>query len=119
MKRLGGFLSMLFALAAVPVLAAPPLYVISSTTSKTHFDWKWPYHPISTWTAYQTKPYYYYTGRILYVDQNIDVTKFRFYHPQRAEKNQWGYYFAPGTYLRNQRPVPIFSPPSVYYLKVQ
>jgi hypothetical protein len=118
MKRIGGLLLTLFFLAAAPVLAKPPMYVLYKNTASTHFNWKWPYHPVSTFTAYQTKPYYY-TGRILYLDKNTDVSKFRFYNPQSVEKHEWGYYFTPGTYLRNHVPYPIFDPPRVYYLKVK
>ena len=119
MKRAVGLLLMLWALVSVPVMANPPMKVVYSSSSTTHFNWTWPYHPVRVYTAVQTKPYYY-TGRLLYLSQE-DVSKYRFYYPDRTCRNEWGYFFVPGTKLCPRHPIIIFGDPYAYtefiYLK--
>ncbi len=114
MKKFTVLFSAVLLLAAVPALAQPPLKVLYSQTTSTHFNWTWPYHPVRTYTATQTKPYYY-TGRILYLDTHINPAKYRFYYPNRTCKNTWGYYFAPDAHLCNHKPYPVFPRPTLYY----
>lgn len=119
MKKSIGFFSILFFMAVVPLLADPPLKVIYSTSTTTHFNWTWPYHPVRVYTAVQTKPYYY-TGRVLYLSHE-DVSKYRFYYPERTCHNEWGYFFEPGTKLCPRRPAILFGNPYAWtefiYLK--
>lgn len=112
MKRLAGLFLTLAWIVGAPVLANPPMKVVYSTSATTHFNWKWPYHPVEKYTAVQTKPYYY-TGRILYLNQE-DVSKYRFYFSQRTCRNEWGYFFPPGTKLCPRRPSIIFGDPPAY-----
>lgn len=112
MKKSRGLLLVLFLLAPTMLLAGPPLYVIGSTTSTTKFTWKWPYRPVQVYTAVQTKPYYY-SGRVLLLSQE-DVSKYRFYHPERTAKNDWGYFFQPGVKLTPRRPAIHFGSPTAY-----
>jgi len=112
------FLTTAFLLAVSPSWADPPMKVIYSQTVSTNFKWKWPLQTTRTYSAVQTKPYYY-TGRILYLDQNIDVSKYRFNYSYRANHNEWGYFFQPGTILTNKRPYPIFPAPQLYYQGIQ
>ncbi len=100
-------------LGAAIALADPPLKVISSTTTSTRFDMKWPYHTVTTYNATQTKPYYT-TGRILYLVTHEDVSKYRYYYPQNTCHNEWGYFFPKGTILCSHRPARTFGPPDFY-----
>jgi hypothetical protein len=111
MKKNGGLFLFLF-LLAVPVLAGPPLKVIYSEGSTTTFKWTWPYHPVRVYNATQTKPYFY-TGRALALSLE-DVSKYRFYYPERTCRNDWGYYFPKGVKLCPHRPAIIFGPPQAY-----
>ncbi len=111
MKWLAGLFFALFVVGA-PVFADPPLKVVYTTSATTHFNWKWPYHPVEKYTAVQTKPYYY-TGRILYLSDE-DVSKYRFYYSQRTCRNEWGYFFPRGTKLCPKRPAIIFDDPKAY-----
>ena len=97
----------------MPLLADPPMKVVYSTSSSTHFNWNWPFHPVRVYDATQTKPYYY-TGRVLYLLSEEDVSKYRFYYPERTCKNGWGYFFPPGTKLCPRRPYIIFEWPKAY-----
>lgn len=110
MKKTSGLLLLLF-LAAVPVLADPPLKVVYSSGSTTTFKWTWPYHPVRVYNATQTKPYYY-TGRVLAIGE--DVSKYRFHYPERTCRNDWGYFFPKGVKLCPRRPAIIFGPPPAY-----
>jgi hypothetical protein len=119
MKRSWVLLLALFPFGATPALTAPPMKVVYSSGSTTRFDWKWPYHPVQKFTAVQTKPYYY-TGRVLFISQE-DVSKYRFHYPDRTCRNDWGYFFEPGTKLCPRHPAIIFGAPKAYseviYLK--
>jgi hypothetical protein len=112
MKWLAGFFFALTLIAGVPVLADPPMKVVYSTSSTTHFNWNWPYHPVETYTAVQTKPYYY-AGRVFYLNPE-DASKYRFYFSQRTCRNEWGYFFPPGTKLCSKRPAVVFGDPKAY-----
>src|SRR5579883_2720230 len=98
-------LILLLLLVVVPVLADPPLKVVYSSSSTTTFKWTWPYHPVRVYNATQTKPYYY-TGRVLALEG--DAAKYRFHFPDRTCRNEWGYFFAPGTKLCPRRPAILF-----------
>ena len=111
MKKIGAFL--FFLLAAVPVLADPPLHTVYSSGSTTHFYWTWPFHPVRTYHATQTKPYHY-TGRVLALSQGEDASKYRFHYPERTCRNEWGYFFEPGTKLCSHRPIIVFGNPKAY-----
>jgi hypothetical protein len=112
MKRLAGLFFAISLVIGVPVMAQPPMKVVYSTSTTTHFGWKWPYHPVETYNAVQTKPYYY-TGRILYLSQE-DVSKYRFHFPDRTCRNEWGYFFEPGTRLCPLHPAIIFGAPKIF-----
>ena len=115
MKKLGVILFCF--LVAAAALADPPLKVISSTTSSTRFDMKWPYRTVTTYNATQTKPYYS-TGRILYLVTHQDVSKYRFYYPQNTCWHEWGYFFPKGTVLCSHRPARTFGPPDGYVVEI-
>jgi len=93
--------------------ADPPMKVVYSQTVSTDFTFHWPLQTVRTYNAVQTKPYYY-TGRILYLDQNENISKYRHYYSYRVGQNQWGYFFAPGTKLVNAKPYPIFAAPRYF-----
>jgi hypothetical protein len=112
MKWVAGLFFTLSLAVGAPVLADPPMKVVYSTSATTHFNWKWPYHPVEKYTAVQTKPYYY-TGQILNFSQE-DVSKYRFYFRQRTCRNEWGYFFPPGTKLCSKRPPIVFGDPQAY-----
>ncbi len=82
--------------------------VISSTTTSTRFDMKWPYHTVTTYNATQTMPYHS-TGRILYLVTHEDVSKYRFYYPQNTCRNEWGYFFPTGNHPLQPPPGPALS----------
>jgi hypothetical protein len=111
MKWLAGFFLSLTLIVGIPAQAKPPMKVIYSASKTTHFSWKWPYHPVEKYTAVQTKPYY--AGRVFYLSPE-DVSKYRFYFAQRTCRNEWGYYFPPGTKLCPGRPAVIFGDPKAY-----
>jgi hypothetical protein len=117
MKKHGIYLFIGFLMAVVPVLADPPMKVVYSNTQTTHFKWTWPFQTLRTYTAVQTKPYYP-TGRIIYMTQE-DISKYRFYFPQRVCRNEWGYYFPPGTRLCSHMPAVIFGAPPFYIETIQ
>ena len=118
MKKVSGLFLLLF-LTTAPLTANPPMKVVYSQGYTAHFNWDWPYHPIRVYHATQTKPYYY-TGRVLYISQD-NVAKYRFYFPEKTCRNDWGYFFAPGTKLCPRRPAIIFGWPKAFteviYLK--
>jgi hypothetical protein len=115
LKKLGVILfCFLWAAAA---LANPPMKVISSTSSTTRFDMKWPYHTVTTYNAAQTKPYYS-TGRILYLVTHEDVSKYRHFYPQNTCWHEWGYFFPKGTILCSHRPARTFGPPDYYVVEI-
>ncbi len=87
MKWLAGLSFALTLTAGVPVLANPPMKVVYSASTTTHFNWTWPYHPVEKYTAVQTRPYYY-AGRMLYLTPE-DFSKYRFYFSQRTCRNEW------------------------------
>lgn len=92
--------------------------VIYDRKVSTKFTWHWPQHTVRTYSTVQTKPYHY-TGRLLHVDQNVDVSSYRFHYPQKTSFKEWGYYFAPGTRLYNGKPYPIFASPNTYQEAIQ
>jgi hypothetical protein len=112
MGKIAGILFALILLAAAPGRTAP-MRVVYSSTKATHFSWKWPYHPVETYTAVQTKPYLY-IGRILNLTHQ-DLSKYRFHYPNRTCCNDWGYFFPAGTKLCSKRPLVIFKAPNSYY----
>ena len=112
MRGFAGFLFTLTMFIGIPVLADPPMKVIYSTSATTHFNWNWPYHPVEKYTAVQAKPYYY-TGQLMNFTLE-DVSKYRHYFPQRTCRNEWGYFFPPGTKLCPKRPAIIFGDPNAY-----
>lgn len=103
---------LLLSAIGAPLWAAPPMKVVYSTTRTAKFDWKWPYHPIERFDAVQTKPYHY-AGRVAYLSQE-DVSKYRFYFPEKTCHREWGYFFEPGTKLCPCHPVIIFGQPKAY-----
>jgi len=86
-----------FASASV-ALAAPPMKTLYSKSVSTNFKWHWPYQTVKTTHYVQTKPYFY-TGRLLNLVRNEDVSKYRHYYRQNICKNDWGYFFPKGTRL--------------------
>lgn len=112
MKQITGLLLLAaFLFPTTRVLADPPLKVVYSSGSTTHFNWTWPFRPVRTYYATQTKPYDY-TARVLNIQE--DVSKYRFYHPERTCRNDWGYFFPPGTKLCPRHPAIIFGAPPAY-----
>ena len=97
--------------------ANPPMKVISSVTTSTRFDMKWPYHTVTTYNANQTIPYHT-TGRILYLVTHEDVSKYRYHYPQNTCRNEWGYFFPPGTKLCSRHPAVSFGPPDYYTVAI-
>lgn len=95
-----------------PVLAGPPKKVVYSTSRSTKFNWTWPFHPTEKFTAVQTKPYHY-ASRVAMVSQE-DVSKYRFYYPEKTCHREWGYFFVPGTKLCPKHPVIVFGAPKAY-----
>jgi hypothetical protein len=91
--------------------------VVSSTTTSTRFDMKWPFRTVTTYNASQTRPYYS-TGRIVYLVTQQDVSKYRYHNPQNTCQNEWGYFFPKGTKLCNRRPVISFGPPDYYTVAI-
>ena len=107
---------MVLSLFTVAASWAEPKVIYSQTVS-TDFTFHYPLQTVRTYHAVQTKPYYY-TGRILYLDQNENISKYRFHYSHRVGMNQLGYFFAPGTKLTNAKPYPIFSSPRVFSQQV-
>lgn len=118
MKLFSVVLTAVSLFVAIPSWADPPMKVIYSQTVSTDMTFHWPLQTVRTYNAVQTKPYYY-TGRILYLDQNENISKYRFHYSHRVGKNEWGYFFVPGTKLSNSKPYPIFSSPRLYSQQLQ
>jgi hypothetical protein len=79
-------------------LAGPPMKTLYSKSVSTNFKWHWPYQTVKTTNYVQNKPYFY-TGRLLNLVTNEDVSKYRHYYRQNICKNDWGYFFPTGTRL--------------------
>ncbi len=111
-----GFAGLFFTLTmfvGIPVLADPPMKVIYSTSATTHFNWKWPYHPVEKYTAVQDQALLLHRSIHEFYPWKTflnTATTFR----QRTCRNEWGYFFPPGTKLCPKRPAIIFGDPNAY-----
>lgn len=108
MKNFAASLFIVFFLGATTVFAGPPMKVIYSNTVTTNFKWHWPQQTVRTTGYVQTKPYYY-TGRLLDLVTQEDVSKYRHYYQYMTHRNTWGYFFEPGTVL-GKKAILGFSP---------
>ena len=103
----------LFTFLAVCLLSPPAARaqnrVVYSESVTTTFKWQWPLQTVRSATYTQTKPYYS-TRRMIYLTKE-NVSRYRFYYPQKASQNDWGYFFKPGDKL--------YSPPAVRFSRVK
>jgi hypothetical protein len=92
---------------------------VYSDSSTTKFIWTWPLHTNQTKTFFQDHPSPAGSGLQLsygYAAQE-DVSKYRFHNAHLTYKNQWGYFFPPGTRPVKQNGLAVFVSPQGSYLQ--
>jgi hypothetical protein len=117
------FFSLIFLVSTGAVLADPPMKMIYSQSSTTKFTWTWPYHTIRTKTYFQDFPAPEGSGYQT-IDSGTyrtpeDVSHYRFHNYHLTYKNQWGYFFPPGTRPVKTNAGALFVSPQGYYLQAK
>jgi hypothetical protein len=108
--------SLFFIVIAQAAQADPPMKVIYSTTTTTHFNWNWPYHPVQKYTSVQIKPYRVVSPNKVSYATKEDVSQYRFHNRHLTYQNQWGYFFPEGTKpVKNGNSAVVFGAPKSYY----
>ena len=108
----------IFLMMTGAVLADPPMKTIYSDSSTTNFSWTWPYHTNQIKTLVQTHPSLAGSGfKTNTYGTWDDVSKYRFHNAHLTYKNQWGYFFPPGTKPVKNNGAVLFVSPHGYFIK--
>jgi len=92
-----------------PIATQAQNRVVYSESVTTTFKWHWPLQSVRSATYTQTKPYHS-TSRMVYLSRE-NVSRYRFYYPQKASQNDWGYFFKSGDKL--------YSPPALRFSRLK